>query len=232
MACRFNCPGAFEIFPSQVSNSYLKHWIKRENILEGIWNTSVLHETWHHGLFLRRPIEDCPLFQATSWDQHWFKFPSQVFLQHLEAVPTMWLYPTVSLSSFTFIQEALLFFFTFRHKGSVICIYEVIDISPGNLDSSLCFIQPGIPIGYYDLIWFLLPYQLTTGNSQILSLEFPHLIFVWDFILAYELHHSSAKVWLSGIIELHVFFPFLPIQNFVKILLKCILSYFDVRFRM
>ena len=26
----------------------------------------------------------------------------------------------------------------------VICISEVIDISPGNLDSSLCFIQPSI----------------------------------------------------------------------------------------
>ena len=29
-------------------------------------------------------------------------------------------------------------------KGGVICISEVIDISPGNLDSSLCFIQPSI----------------------------------------------------------------------------------------
>jgi len=29
-------------------------------------------------------------------------------------------------------------------KGGVICISEVIDISPSNLDSSLCFIQPGI----------------------------------------------------------------------------------------
>ena len=26
--------------------------------------------------------------------------------------------------------------------GGVICISEVIDISPGNLDSSLCFFQP------------------------------------------------------------------------------------------
>ena len=30
------------------------------------------------------------------------------------------------------------------HKGGVICISEVIDISPGNLESILCFIQPGI----------------------------------------------------------------------------------------
>ena len=33
---------------------------------------------------------------------------------------------------------------SFCHKGGVICISEVIDISPGNLDSSLCFIQPSI----------------------------------------------------------------------------------------
>ena len=34
--------------------------------------------------------------------------------------------------------------FIFCHKGDVICISEVIDISPGNLDPSLCFIQPGM----------------------------------------------------------------------------------------
>ena len=45
---------------------------------------------------------------------------------------------------FYFHQEALQFFFTFCHKGGAICISEVIDISPSNLDSSLCFIQPGI----------------------------------------------------------------------------------------
>ena len=32
----------------------------------------------------------------------------------------------------------------FCPKGGVICISEVIDISPGSLDSSLCFLQPGI----------------------------------------------------------------------------------------
>ena len=29
-----------------------------------------------------------------------------------------------------------------QHKGGVICISKVIDISPGNLDSSLCFFSP------------------------------------------------------------------------------------------
>ena len=35
-------------------------------------------------------------------------------------------------------------FFTFCHKGGVIYISEVIDISHRNLHSSLCFIQPNI----------------------------------------------------------------------------------------
>ena len=34
--------------------------------------------------------------------------------------------------------------FTFYHKRGVVCISEVIDMSPRNLDSSLCFIQPSI----------------------------------------------------------------------------------------
>ena len=41
-------------------------------------------------------------------------------------------------------SEELKNLFTFCHKGGVICISEVIDISPSNLDYSLCFIQPGI----------------------------------------------------------------------------------------
>ena len=49
--------------------------------------------------------------------------------------------PTFSLSSFSLPSQ---FFFTFCHKGGVFCISEVIDISPGNLDSSLCFIQPSV----------------------------------------------------------------------------------------
>src|SRR5574337_301667 len=45
---------------------------------------------------------------------------------------------------FHFHQEAFEILFTFCHKGGVICIYEVIDISPDNLDSSLCFFQPSV----------------------------------------------------------------------------------------
>ena len=53
--------------------------------------------------------------------------------------------PAFSLSSLTFIKKLFIqYLFTFCHKGGVICISEVINISPGNLDSSLCFIQIGI----------------------------------------------------------------------------------------
>ena len=44
-------------------------------------------------------------------------------------------------SSLSLHQEALLFFLAFCHEGTLICISGVIDISPGNLDSSLCFFQ-------------------------------------------------------------------------------------------
>ena len=43
-----------------------------------------------------------------------------------------------------FHQEALQFLFIFCHTAGAICISEIIYISSSNLDSSLCFIQPGI----------------------------------------------------------------------------------------
>ena len=48
--------------------------------------------------------------------------------------------PAFSLSSFTFFKRL----FTFCYKGGVMFISEVIDISSSDLDSSLCFIHPGI----------------------------------------------------------------------------------------
>ena len=47
---------------------------------------------------------------------------------------------SLSLSS----QGVLQFLFTFCHKGGVICISKVTDISPNNLDSNLYFIQPSV----------------------------------------------------------------------------------------
>ena len=54
--------------------------------------------------------------------------------------------PAFSLSSFILIKRIFssTVFFAFCHKSGVICISEIIDISPCNLDSSLGFIQSGI----------------------------------------------------------------------------------------
>ena len=60
---------------------------------------------------------------------------------------------------FHFHQEAFEFLFTFCHKGGVICIYEVTDISPGNLDSSLWFIQPGISHDVFCILVKLVRWQ-------------------------------------------------------------------------
>ena len=49
---------------------------------------------------------------------------------------------------FHFHQEALQFLFTFCHKGGVICISEVIDISLRNLDSSYASSRPAFPMMY------------------------------------------------------------------------------------
>ena len=58
----------------------------------------------------------------------------------------------------------------FCHKGGVICISELIDISSGKLDSSLCFIQPCIS---YDVfcIYFISRWQYTA-----LMYSFPNSI--------------------------------------------------------
>ena len=52
--------------------------------------------------------------------------------------------PAFSLCSFTFIKRLFSSSPIFCHKGDVICVSEVIDISPFNLDSSLCFFQPSV----------------------------------------------------------------------------------------
>ena len=50
---------------------------------------------------------------------------------------------TTTRSNQSILKEISLSLFFFL-QCSVICVSEVIDISPSNLDYSLCFIQPGI----------------------------------------------------------------------------------------
>ena len=67
-------------------------------------------------------------------------------------------------------QEALQFLFIFCHKSGVICISDVINISPGHLDSSLCLIQPSISSMMYSA------YKLNKqGNNIVLTYSFPNL---------------------------------------------------------
>ena len=51
--------------------------------------------------------------------------------------------PAFSLSSFTFIKRLFNSSLLSAIRVGVICVSEDIDISPGNIDSSLCFIQSG-----------------------------------------------------------------------------------------
>ena len=67
--------------------------------------------------------------------------------------------------------RGFLFLFTFCHKGGVISISEVIDISPSNFHSSLCFIQPSIS---HDVPLYKLNKQ--GDNIQPLYTPFP----IWN----------------------------------------------------
>ena len=63
------------------------------------------------------------------------------------------------------------YFFTLCHKGGVICISEFIDISPSNLDSSLCFFQPA----------FLMTYSAYKLNKQGDNIQPWHTPFpIWN----------------------------------------------------
>ena len=60
-------------------------------------------------------------------------------LSFLNVVLTQLFHSPLSLSS-----RGSLVLLHFLRKDGAICISEVIDVTPGNLDSCLCFIQPGI----------------------------------------------------------------------------------------
>ena len=88
----------------------------------------------------------------------WLQSPSAVILEPPKIMPDTVSpsisYETMGLDAMILVFGSLSFkFFTlffyfhqdaFCHKGDVICISEVTDISPGSLDSSLCFIQPSV----------------------------------------------------------------------------------------
>ena len=72
----------------------------------------------------------------------WLQSPSAVILKSRKINSAT--VSTVSPSIFYEVMGPDAMIFTFCHKGSDICISEVIGIFPGNLDSSLCFFQSSI----------------------------------------------------------------------------------------
>ena len=105
--------------------------------------------------------------------------------------------PAFSLSSFTFIKR---FLFTFCHKGAVICISQVIDISPSDLDSSLCFIQPSIShdVLHIEVKWAGWQYTALTYSFPNLEPLFCSMSgFNCCFLTTYRLLRMQARC--SGI---------------------------------
>ena len=74
--------------------------------------------------------------------------------------------PAFSLSSFTFIKRLFSSSLLSAIRVGVIFISEVIDISPGNLDSSLCFFQPSVS---HDALCILVPRIWLPGEKSVSS---------------------------------------------------------------
>ena len=78
-----------------------------------------------------------PLFPHLFTMKWWGQMPWSSFFEG-------WVLNQFFTLLFHFHQKTFQFLFAFCHKGGVICMSEVIDISPYSRDSSLHFIQPGI----------------------------------------------------------------------------------------
>ena len=106
-----------------------------------------------HGIFQTRILEWDAIssFKESSWPMYWPHICSvscigRQILYHCapwEGQLNVELKPIFSRSSFTFIKR-LFSSSSLSVMSGIICLSEVIDISPGNHDSSLCFIQPSI----------------------------------------------------------------------------------------
>ena len=106
-----------------------------------------------------------------------------------------------SLSSFTFVKRL----FTFCHKGGVICISEVIDISPRNPDSSLCFIQSSI---LHDVLCIEVKQariQYTALTYSFLNLEPAHCSMSGSnccFLTCIQISQEAGQVvWYSHLLK-------------------------------
>ena len=78
-------------------------------------------------------------------------------------------------------------------QSGVICISEIVDISTGNLDSSLCFIQPGVS---HDVlcIWTSLVAQLVK-NPLAMQETWVQSLGWEDPLEKGKTSHSSILAW-------------------------------------
>ena len=103
---------------------------------------------------------------------------------------------------FHFHQEALWLLFAFCHKGGVIWISKVIDISPGNLDSSLCYIQP------FHIMYSV--YELNKQGDNIKPWHTPFSILNQSIVLCLVITVAS---WLAyNFLKLQVRWSDIPIS--------------------
>ena len=122
-------------------------------VISPLFSSSLLG-TYRPGDF----IFQCPIFLPfhivhgvlKARMQKWFAIPSssgQCFVRPLHHDPSTLVGPTLyDSNSFIELHKAVVRVISL--VSGVIYIYEVIDISPGNLDSSLCLIHTGIFMMY------------------------------------------------------------------------------------
>ena len=129
------------------------------------------------------------LFAMKWWNQMpWSYFSECWALSQL-------FHPPLSFSS-----RGSLLLFHVCHKDGVICISEVIDIFPGNLDSSLCFFQPSISLMYS-------AYKLNKqgDNIQTWCTPFP----IWNLSVSpcpermkgWSRSKNNTQCWMGLVIE-------------------------------
>jgi len=150
MSRLFNVVSRFLIAFLPRSKHLLISWLQSHSavILETKW--SLCHEMMGQDAMIFFELSFKPAFSLSS-----FNFFMRLFSSSLSAIKVL--------------SSAYLRWF--GHNVGVICISEVIDIFPGKLDSSLCFIQPA-----FHMMYTAYKFKKQSDNTQPWLTPFP----VWN----------------------------------------------------